>query len=55
MGIFGSVFKLGLDLIETPIAVVKDIATFGENEYTKDKLDEISDDYDEFKNKLTKD
>ena len=55
MGLFGSIIKLGLDIVETPIAIVKDVATIGENDYTKNKLEDISDDYDEFKNKLTKD
>ena len=55
MGLFGSIIKLGLDIVETPIAIVKDVATIGENDYTKNKLEDISDDYDEFKNKLTED
>ena len=52
MGLFGSIIKLGLDIVETPIAIVKDVATIGENDYTKNKLEDISDDYDEFKNKI---
>jgi hypothetical protein len=55
MGLFGSIIKLGLDIVETPIAIVKDVATFGEYEYTSDKLEEVSDDYNKFKDKLTED
>lgn len=58
MGFFGKLTKLALDVIETPIAVVKDVATLGgaltdKNEpYTFKKLKDIGDDYEEMKDSL---
>ena len=58
MGLFGSILSTALDIIETPIAIIKDAATLGgtltdnDRTYTSKKLDEISDDYESFKNQL---
>lgn len=58
MGFFGKLTKLALDVIETPIAIVKDVATLGgsltdQNEpYTLKKLKDIGDDYEEMKDSL---
>jgi len=44
---------------ETPVAMIKDVATLGgeltdkRGTYTGRKLEELSDDYDNMKNKLT--
>ena len=60
MSLLGSILKTTLTLAETPIAIIKDVATLGatlsdEGEpYTKRKLEELSDDYDEMKDNLTK-
>lgn len=58
MGFFGKLTKLALDVIETPVAIVKDVATLGgaltdqDKSYTQKKLDDIGDDYDELKESL---
>lgn len=58
MGFFGKLGKLGLDLIELPVAVVKDVATLGATlsdegrPYTARKLEDLQDDYDEMKDSL---
>lgn len=58
MGFFGKLTKLALDVIETPIAAVKDVATLGgaltdkDEPYTLKKLKDIGDDYEEMKNSL---
>lgn len=58
MGFFGKLTKLVLDVVETPVAVVKDIATLGgsltdkDKPYTQKKLEDIQDDYDELKESL---
>jgi len=58
MGFFGKLTKLALDVIETPIAVVKDVTTLGgsltdQNEpYTLKKLKDIGEDYEEMKDSL---
>lgn len=58
MGFFGSLTKLALDVIETPIAVVKDVATLGgtltdkKEPYTLKKLKDIGDDYEHMKDSL---
>lgn len=52
---------LALDIVETPIAVIKDAATLGsqltdEGEpYTERKLQELRDDYKDLKDQLKKD
>mgnify|MGYP003464487569 FL=1 len=58
MGIFGRIAKLALDIIETPVAVIKDVATLGgaltdqDKPYTLKKLEDVQDDYDSIKDKL---
>jgi hypothetical protein len=58
MSFFGKLTKLVLDVVETPVAVVKDIATLGgsltdkDKPYTQKKLEDIQDDYDELKESL---
>lgn len=58
MGFFGKLGKLGLDLIELPVAVAKDVATLGgtltdrNQPYTSKKLEDIQDDYNEMKDTL---
>lgn len=58
MGFFGSLTKLALDVIETPIAIVKDVATLGgsiteqSKSYTAKKLDDIGNNYDKMKDSL---
>lgn len=60
MGLFGSSISAALDIIETPIAIVKDVATLGgeltdeKGTYTGRKLKELSDDYENFKDELRK-
>lgn len=49
MGIFGNIFKVVVDIVETPIAVVKDVITMGgvlddRGSYTAEKLSELKDD-----------
>lgn len=50
MGFFGSFGKLVMDIVETPIAIVKDVSTLGgtlteSDSYTGKKLEDISDDW----------
>ncbi len=58
MGFFGSLTKLALDVIETPIAIVKDVATLGGTvndkmqSYTSKKIDDIAGDYADMKESL---
>jgi hypothetical protein len=59
-GFINKLVKTGLDLVETPIAVVKDIATMGgsltdqDEPYTIQKLKEAGEDYDAAKAELDK-
>lgn len=59
-GFIGKLVKTGMDLIETPVTVVKDIATMGgaltdqEKPYTIQKLEEAGKDWDEAKKELDK-
>lgn len=59
MGFFNNLGKLALDIIETPVAVVKDIATMGSQltdegkPYTQRKLEEMQEDYDGMKDSLS--
>lgn len=59
-GFINKLIKTGLDLAETPIAVVKDIATMGgaltdqDEPYTVQKLKEAGEDYDAAKAELDK-
>lgn len=58
MGFLGGLFSMALDVIETPIAIVKDVVTLGgaltdeDEPYTAQKIGELSDDYDCFKMNL---
>lgn len=60
MGLFGSLIKLTLDVIETPIAVVKDVATLGGSltdqdlPYTVKKVKDIGKDFDKIKDEAEK-
>ena len=60
MGLFGKLIKLGLDVVETPIAVVKDVVTLGgaindkNQSYTSDKIEDIGYDYQKIKDELDK-
>jgi hypothetical protein len=60
MGIFGKLIKLTLDVVETPIAVVKDVVTLGgaindkNQPYTLDKIEDIGSDYQKIKDELDK-
>lgn len=54
MGLFGKLIKTGIDIVSTPIDVVKDIATLGgavtdeEEPYTIQKLRKIAKDGQSF-------
>lgn len=58
MGFFGSLTKMAMDIIETPIAVVKDVATMGgaltdqEKPYTAQQLENVQKDWDKAKESL---
>lgn len=58
MGFFNNLGKLVLDIVETPIAAVKDIATMGAQltdegkPYTQRKLEDIQEDFDGMKESL---
>lgn len=60
MGLFGSLLKTVIDVVETPIAMVKDVATMGgeltdqKKCYTQQKLEEISDDWSDSKEEIKK-
>lgn len=55
MGLFGSLIKLTMDVIETPVAIVKDVATLGgalteqDTPYTAQKLQDLGDDWQDMK------
>jgi hypothetical protein len=59
MGLLGKTLRVLLDVVEIPVAVVKDVATLGGEltdkgeTYTGAKVDEIADDYDDWKDELT--
>jgi hypothetical protein len=58
MGFFSSLTKLALDVVVTPIAIVKDVVTLGggltdeKGTYTGRKIDDIENDFDELKDSL---
>ena len=58
MGFFNNLAKLALDIAETPIAIVKDIATMGAQltdegkPYTQRKLEDMKEDFDGMKKSL---
>jgi len=57
MGFFGSLGKLVMDVVETPVAIVKDIVTLGGAITETDsaigkKIDDISEDWQDMKDSL---
>jgi hypothetical protein len=58
MGLFGKLVRLTMDVVETPIAVVKDVATLGgtltdRNEpYTSEKIKDIGNDLESIKDEV---
>lgn len=60
MGLFGSLLKTVIDVVETPVAIVKDVATMGgvltdqDKPYTQQKLEELSDDWGYSKEEIKK-
>jgi len=52
MSIFGKALKATYDLLTFPVAVAKEVATFGELGYIKEKIDNIESDFDEFRDEL---
>lgn len=58
MSIFGKLLKTTLDVVTSPVAVVKDIATMGgaltdqRKPYTAQKLDQLGDDIEEIRDEL---
>ena len=58
MGFFSSLTKLAMDVVETPIAIVKDVATMGgtltdqSRPYTQRKLEDMQDDWDDMRDSL---
>ena len=61
MGFFGSLLKTAMDIVETPVAIVKDVATMGgaltdqDEPYTIQKLKEAGKDWDKAKDSLDED
>lgn len=66
MGFFGKLGKLVMDVVETPIAIIKDAATLGgtineknvmpnDRTYTEDKLRDIGKDWEGMKDALDED
>lgn len=60
MGLFGSLLKTVIDVVETPVAIVKDFATLGgsltdqKKTYTEQKIDELGRDWDNSKDEIKK-
>ena len=58
MGFFSSLTKLALDVLVTPIAMVKDVVTLGgeltdeKGTYTGRKIDDIENNFDKLKDSL---
>lgn len=58
MGFFSSLTKLALDVVVTPIAIVKDVVTLGgeltdeKGTYTGRKINDIENDFDDLKGSL---
>lgn len=59
MGLFGKIFKLGMDVVSTPISIVSDVFTMGgaaiekPSEVVK-KFNQIGEDWNEIKDELDK-
>jgi hypothetical protein len=60
MGLFGSLLKTVIDVVETPVAIVKDVATMGgeltdqKKCYTQQKLEDIEEDWGDTKEQIKK-
>jgi len=60
MSILGKTFRVLLDVVEVPVAVVKDVATLGGTltdrgeTYTSAKIEEAGKDYQDWKDEVTK-
>lgn len=60
MGLFGSLLKTVIDVVETPVAIVKDVATLGGSltdqykPYTQQKIEEIGEDWSDTKEEIKK-
>jgi hypothetical protein len=60
VSIFGKILKTGLDIVTTPIDVVKDVATLGgtltgeRQTYTGKKLERLGDDLEEIRDEADK-
>lgn len=58
MGLFGKLLKTGLDVVTTPIEVVKDVATMGglctgqDEPYTVKRLRRLADDAEEVRDEV---
>lgn len=58
MSFLSKLVKVGLNIVETPIAIVKDTVTLGgvltdrDTTYTEEKLEELEDDYEDMKDEL---
>jgi hypothetical protein len=58
MGILGKIISITLDVVEIPVAIIKDAATMGgaltdeDKPYTAQKIEEIGDNYKRLKNQL---
>lgn len=61
MGFFGNLTKMVMDIVETPVAIVKDVATMGgvltdqDKPYTIQKLEDAGKDWDAARDSLTDD
>jgi hypothetical protein len=60
MGLFGSLLKTVIDVVEMPIAIAKDVATMGgeltdqKKCYTQQKLEEVDEDWNDSKEQIKK-
>ncbi len=58
MGLLGKLLKTGLDVVTTPIEVIKDVATLGgaitdeDEPYTMKRLKRLADDTEEVRDEL---
>jgi hypothetical protein len=58
MGILGKIISITLNVVEIPVAIIKDAATMGgaltdeDKPYTAQKIEEIGDNYKRLKNQL---
>lgn len=60
MGLLGKIGRLMMDVVETPIAAIKDTLTLGgelsdqKTPYTKQKIDDIGKDWENLKDEIDK-